>query len=52
MVDLKKLIPTISKDKKIQDEFMAIKAKNKEKLWHLVKNATGVELNLNSLFDI
>lgn len=49
--DLKKHVK-LADDANILKEFAAIKRKNKERLWQLVKQATGVEFNLDSLFDI
>jgi glucan phosphorylase len=42
----------LADNKEVLKEFAAIKRKNKEKLWALVKSSTGVEFNLDSLFDI
>jgi len=39
-------------DKEALAEFMAIKRKNKERLAAYVKKQTGVELNVDSLFDV
>ena len=39
-------------DESALKEFTQIKRDNKEKLWWWVKHNCGVELNLDSMFDI
>ena len=48
---LKKLIP-LADDRKFQEKFAAVKRKNKERLALVIKAKCGVEVNIDSLFDV
>ena len=51
MGDLKDLKHLLDDDNAL-NEFTSIKRANKERLWWWVKRNCGVELNIDSLFDI
>lgn len=52
--DLPKLkeLDTFAKQKTFQKEFKKIKRENKKKLAEYIKEETGIDVNLNSMFDI
>ena len=51
LTQLKKLTP-LAKDKDFRKAFRAVKQANKVRLANKIKALTGVELNVNSLFDV
>jgi starch phosphorylase len=51
MDDLKDLAHLINDDAALT-EFTKIKRDNKERLWWWVKKNCGIELNLDSIFDV